>query len=202
MRFLPLSLALAAVLALGQLAAADGVRRGSPGQCAACGHHAPCQQKVCQVQCGTKTVTKHGWCVESEEFCPLLPRVHDPCDSGCNACGQPECAASACDADCDATCDQCSGLGCRLLELGKRPSQIVTPTTGKLRTRKKLVRKEYTVEVPVYKSVVRYVCSECDAQEAGPIEHEKPAKAAPKPKKKKVPQPDDQAIQMAPLPPL
>ena len=52
------------------------------------------------------------------------------------------------------SCNQGCGETCA-------PSCLVQPKPGAVRCRKKLVKEEYTVEVPIYKCVVEYSCSDC-----------------------------------------
>lgn len=138
---------------------------GSPGRCAICGQPGPCQQKVCRVECGKEKIKKHYWCVEVNDVCNLRPSL--PCKHGEGCC---DCQASGdCVSDCETVAcgpQPSAGLLGRLFDLGRLPSPVVPPQPGKTRTVKKLVKKEYEVEVPVYKAVVRYVCAECLAAQA------------------------------------
>ena len=104
---------------------------GSADCCADCGGCRPCQKKVCQVVCGTEKVKKYCWACVCEEFCAPLP------------------GGRACSSCCDSGCDGCCG----------RPP--APPRCGPVRTRKKLMMKEYVCEVPVYKCVVKYLCHDC-----------------------------------------
>ena len=113
---------------------------GSADCCAACGRHCACQPMVCQLQCGMKTEKKHTWCVECEEFCTLLPGKRERC---CERCGD------TCDGQCCANCCKSSPA----------------PRCGRPKCVQKLVKKEYDVEVPVYKCVLRYLCGDCCARE-------------------------------------
>ncbi|GAB6165825.1 hypothetical protein JCM19992_18250 [Thermostilla marina] len=199
MKFVRMSLALAIALAMGQFASADIGCLGAPNHCAECGRNAPCQKKVCRIECGTKTITKHCWCVEEEDMCTMLPRLGDPCKSSCTACGEPGCGEVGCEAGCSNGCEKCGGLR----QLGCKPDKIVPPKPGRARTTRRLVKKEYTIEVPVYKTVVEYVCGACGAEEAAPVEEKAPTQAAPEPAPlPKAPEPADQAMNLAPLPPL
>ena len=73
--------------------------------------------------------------------------------------------------------------------------KYVPPKCGKVRTRKKLVKKEIVCEVPVYKCVV--VCSDpgCCEAASGCLDEEA-SKAAP------APAPAEETTDAAPLPPL
>ena len=105
----------------------SGARSGIAADCAGglaccdqCGRQVACVETICQVVCEVKRETKSCWCVECEEFCPLMPGCHSRCDE-CPPpprCGNPKCV-------------------------------------------KKLVRKEYQVEVPIYRCVVRHLCPDC-----------------------------------------
>ncbi len=146
MRTLTLALAAAACLALTLPAmAGDGCGGKDPGcgastTCCQCGCHAPCK-KVCRVVCEMKKVEITCWEVKCEDFCAPLPSLcgknccADSCSSGCGECG-------ACTSGC---CEKC----------------INPPKCGKVRSKKTLVKKTVTKEVPVYKCVVEYVCCDC-----------------------------------------
>ena len=160
-------------------ASADGC--GTPDCCAQCGCHCACQRKVCQVVCGTERVTKHCWCVECEEFCAPLP--------GCGPVGQLAASCRACDCGCNPCCDGCRGKRCC-------DGCPVPPKCGPVRTKKKLVKKEYECEVPVYKCVVKYLCPGCCEGPCDESEAE-PSQPLPPP-----PAPSQQAFAPAPTPPL
>ncbi|MBN1909426.1 MAG: hypothetical protein JW818_06785 [Pirellulales bacterium] len=155
---------------------------GAPDCCAKCGTGCCCH-KTCKVVCEMKKVTKHVWVVECEEFCAPLPRCEKKC---CHGCG--------CDEGCcgnEASC--CGAEGC----CGKDPCESlvnrhrVPPKCGKVRCKKKLVKKEITCEIPVYKCVVVYACpSCCEPSGCGEGQEQAPA-AAP-----------TTAAQPAPLPPV
>ena len=132
----------ALVLANGAMANDGCGGDGTPDCCAHCGGHRPCQPKVCQVVCEIKKEKRHCWCVEREDFCITLPG----CGHG-KACRDPGCGCS--DPRCDGGCPKCQ-------------QGPVPPKCGKPCTRKKLVKREYEVEIPVYKCVVKYLCCECD----------------------------------------
>jgi hypothetical protein len=162
-------LAILAAIALtaGSAGAKDGcvapAACGAPTSCADCGGRKACKQVDCQVVCEIKKEKKYKWCVESKEVCPLLPGKH--CDEG-PGCGDPGCGVPGCGvakkAGCagQAGCDGCAGKGC-----DKCP---VPPRCGHPRTVKKLVKKEYEVDKPVYKCVTKYLCDGCcGAQPAG-----------------------------------
>jgi len=145
-------------------------------------------RKVCKVVCEMKKVKKTTWVVECEEFCASLPNCKRPCKSCCNTgnCGEECC------------CDPCASL--------RRP--MVPPKCGKVRCRKKLVKKEIICEVPVYKCVVVCVNSCCEAAACCGEEADSPApapKAAPAPEAAPVPEapaPAAAAGDIAPVPPL
>lgn len=193
---------------------------GSAGRCAICGQPGPCQQKVCMIQTGVEKVKKSYWCVETVDICtmrPTLPRhadCHDPA-CGCNlemdggdGCGD----GVSCG---DVNCNTCGKLGL-LGQLGKSPNPVIPPQPGKARTIKKLVKKEYVVEKPVYKAVVQWVCSDCLAanacggcaggsEPAPAVEESKPLPQAPAPDPAPAEAEDQGATQtalLAPLPPL
>ena len=123
----------------------------------------PCRRTVCKVVCGTKTVTKSCWCVECEEFCAPLPGW-GPLSYLYAACFNP-CGDSCCDR-CDESCRD-PGCGTKCCE-----RCLVPPKCGPVRSKKKLVKKEYECEVPVYRCVVKYLCSGCGGDDEGPPEVE------------------------------
>lgn len=138
-----------------------------------------CDAKTCQIVCEMAKVKKTVWVVECEEFCPMLPG----------------CRPKACRTDCGPDCIEgleC-GNGCGTDRCGKDPCEAlknrtyVTPKCGKTRSRKKLVKKEVTCEVPVYKCVVANRCSACGPGEAQPV----PTKGTPQ-----------KSVKAAPLPPV
>lgn len=178
MRVLATSLTIAACLAFAQQAPAGGC--GAPNRCADCGGCGPCQRKVCQVVCGTETITKHCWCVECEEFCAPLPGCRASCKTV--TCDVPTCG--------DGCCDPCGGKkSCYGIPMA-------VPKCGPVRCRKVLVKKEYECEVPVYECVVKYVCPGCCAgEEEAPAEVQ--PESAPPP-----PPPSKEALLPAPLPPV
>ncbi len=149
------------------LAVAGDSRGGHAGigilkNCCKCGAETNC--KIVQE---TKKVKKTVWVVECEEFCPLLPGPKCGCE-----CGEKDCGG--CQAK---SCDPCDVL--------KR--KITPPVGGKVRTRKKLVRKEIVCEVPVFRCVP-VCCKGCDE----PMSEEPALKVAPTPR---------QAVHSVPLPP-
>jgi len=145
---------------------------GGPHHCARCGCQAACRRYVCNVVCDVKKVTKTCWAVKCEPHCPLRP--------GCGAflpqrtCGS--CAPEACTPDCGG--QQCGCVSCQRCE--------VPPRCGHVRIRKRLMKKEITVEVPVYRCEVKYLCDECAPEE--PAEAESDAHA--------------ESTSPAPLPPI
>ena len=193
---------------------------GAPGRCAICGQPGPCQQKVCTIQCGVEKVKKSCWCVEVSDICTLRPTLPGHADCNDPACG--------CDlgTDCDGGCGEgvsCGDSGCGacgrtglLGQLGKCPNPVIPPQPGKARTIKKLVKKEYTVEKPVYKAVVQWVCADCLAakacgacaggsEPAPAVEESKPLPQAPAPDPapaEKADQCAQQTALLAPMPPL
>lgn len=155
MRTWILGLSLAALAFPAEPAAAGGPSVpacGAVDRCGDCGCRARCERKVCQIVCGTRIDKKYCFVVECEDFCPLLPGCKDgphhcgkcaDCAAG-NACAAVDCAKKPCDCG---KCQQC----------------MTPPRCGHPRTRKILIRKEYEVEVPIYKCVVRYLCGDCTA---------------------------------------
>jgi len=98
-----------------------------------CGH-CGCERdcnKVCRVECGTKKETKIEYSCECEDFC--VPGRSRKCGVTC----------------------ECDDHGC------KTHRTVWQPTCGKVRTRKNLVKKEVSKEVPDYKWVVEEICSGC-----------------------------------------
>ena len=125
-------------------------------------------QAACKVVCDMKKVKKHVWVVECVPICVANPG----CDKGCGkGCG----CDSSCDGGC-CGCDPCAELLSRAM---------VKPKCGKVRYRKKLVKKTIVCEVPTYKCAVAPCGSGCgcdDHESAKPPKEEKSAiKAAPLP---------------------
>ena len=92
MRTLIISFAMLAVLApMDRPASADNAF----GQhcCDNCGCPCDCLQKTCQLVCELKKEKKTCWCVETKEFCTLLPG----CPHLCDCCPDlPHCGRSKC----------------------------------------------------------------------------------------------------------
>jgi len=110
-----------------------------PACCAERDCHCHACGKVCRVVCEMKKIKKTVWVVECEEFCVPLPG----CCEGKRHC----CQTSGCR-------DSCASP--------RRPMSV--PRCGKVRCRKKLIKKEFTYAVPVYKCVVcggGCNCNEC-----------------------------------------
>lgn len=162
---------LAVVALAARTAAAGECQTGCPAPCAAqaacgdghkcgrCGGCGPCVAKTCQLQCGVEKVKKYCWVVECSEFCPLLPG----CGKDCGGCGQCSNCNDGCAAGCAASCDQGCGGDCG------PPKKYVTPRCTHPKCVKKLVKKEYDCDVPVYKCVVVYLCDSCcNAQQPAP----------------------------------
>ncbi|PQO36364.1 hypothetical protein DTL21_10735 [Bremerella cremea] len=132
---------------------------GEPSCCARCATACQCQKHT-RIVCEMKKVKKTSWTTECEDVCSLLPSSMLP-DSlfgislfghkklGCGEVGCADCAQGCCDK---------------------------APIAGHCRTRKVLVQKTTTIEVPVYKCVVEYCCQGCgSAIDAAP---EAPAQQA------------------------
>jgi len=153
MRAMFVSFAAALCLAAGQPALAAGFHgqgacAGSPTSCAECGGHVPCRRVVCRVVCDYKEVEKTCWDTKCEEYCLPIPKLchhGESCQSGCGAC-----AAAADCTDCGGACGACQG----------------GVQAGKLRVRKKLMKRTIKVKVPVYKCQVKYLCGACEAEAA------------------------------------
>jgi len=167
----------AALLAIGAAAnSASAIERcGGSRSCHGCG------KSNCQLVCEMKTVKKSCWVIECEQMCPLLPSCSKSCGrskscgSGCGGCGEDACGTGC-------------GKGCC-----SKP--LVPPKCGKMRTVKKLVKKEYEVKVPVYKCKACGGCGGCGIGE----EAARPAVPAPAPAVTKAPMPP--TLRAAPLPP-
>lgn len=148
---------------------------GTPDACGACGVKSCCQ-KTCKVVCEMKKVKRTVWAVECEEFCAPLPNFKRSCGS---------CGVDGCEVDQSGDCGSCGEDPCAPLY----NRDYIPPKCSKVRTRKKLVKKEVTCEVPVYKCVVVYCCPGCCDAESG-------LEDAP------VPEATQQAIDVAPMPPV
>ncbi|HEV2972746.1 MAG TPA: hypothetical protein VGY55_22450 [Pirellulales bacterium] len=127
--------------------------------CPKCGCHEGLVP-VCHSYCTTKKVTKYHYCCKCEELC--IPGRF-PC---CPKCGDGCCEKGGCTDNCG--CDNC---GC---ESGKCNCLI--------KEVHKLVKIPYTVEVPVRKCTVEWVCPKCGC-DCGCTEktNSVPAPAAPMP---------------------
>jgi hypothetical protein len=139
---------------------------GTPSCCAQCGGHRTCQKRVRRMVCEMKEVKKVCWGVECEVFQPLRPAglAKTGCGSSCGvSCG------TSCDPTCGQTCRGCNRHEC-----------VTCCEPGKARCKKKLMKREITVNVPVYKCVVEYVCPGCcstECAEGQPVEPASPATA-------------------------
>ncbi|MEW4452399.1 hypothetical protein AB1L30_06905 [Bremerella sp. JC817] len=117
---------------------------GEPSCCARCTQQCACQKHT-RIVCEMKKVKKTVFDCECEDVCGLLPSSMLP-DSlfgislwghkktGCGEAGCGDCAAGCC---------------------------TKAPVATHCRTRKVLVQKTITVEVPVYKCVVEFCCDSC-----------------------------------------
>ena len=147
--------------------------------CGGCGG-----KTVCQIVCEMKKVKKTVWTYECEDFCTMLPGCGPLGSLCCNGC-QSKCG-SECDASCSGAVDGCcGGASCDPCASLCRP--LHPPKCGKVRVRKKLVKKEIVCEVPIYKTIVVCAdgCGACAAQaasaQAAPVSTERTAIAAPLP---------------------
>lgn len=124
-----------AVCAAAFLATAAVWAAGGGDCCQSCGCQCACD-KVCKVICEKKIVTKTKYCCECEDFCVPGPSclIGRECVDDCNA---PH---------------------------GVATRNIWQPGRATIRTRKKLVKKTYTEEVPTYKWVVESCCPRCQGK--------------------------------------
>jgi hypothetical protein len=106
--------------------------------CDHCGCDCGCR-KVCHLKLDKKKVTKVEYSCECEDFCV-------PCKS--------ECVGHKCECECK------PGLcGCMKEKCCSKP--VYRPTGATVYTKKKLVKKEVSKEVPVYKWTVETICDGC-----------------------------------------
>lgn len=114
--------------------------------CDHCGCSAPCQ-KVCRLVCETKKVEIVCWGCKSEDFC-----IPGPSKRGCKHC--------------ESVCENCAG-GCDPNGVCHQPKKFVwydwIPGCAKVQTRKKLMKKVITKEIPNYKWKVETLCGTCCA---------------------------------------
>jgi hypothetical protein len=178
MRTFILSIAAAFLVASSAASSALAIERcGGSRDCGSCG------ESDCQVVCEMKTVKKSCWVIECEQICPTLPACPRLSCDFFNFCGK-KCSDGSCGED--AGCGNDCGKGC-----GSK--KLVPPKCGKSRTIKKLVKKEYTCEVPVYKCTSCGACGPCgDGEEAAP-----PATPAKAPAVAKAPMPRNLGITYA-----
>lgn len=118
---------------------------------------------------------------------PSPARAGDGGSECCAACGRHvACAQKTCQIVCDVKkekksywCVECEEI-CTLLP-GRRECGECSPPPrcGSSKCVKKLVKKEYSVEVPVYKCVVLYLCPDCAAGQSAPSASPVPAAPAP-----------------------
>ncbi|MEW4564912.1 hypothetical protein AB1K70_20470 [Bremerella sp. JC770] len=117
---------------------------GEPGCCAHCTQQCACQKRT-HIVCEMKKVKKTVFDCECEDVCGLNPSSMLPNSLfgislwghkkvGCGETGCADCASGCC---------------------------TKAPKASHCRTRKILVKKTITVEVPVYKCVVEYCCDGC-----------------------------------------
>ena len=142
-----------------------------------------------------KEVKKTVWEVKCQEFCPTMPgRGRDCCcDGHGNACAEGE-----------ACCESCGKNGCDPCASEKaKADRMKTPTCGKMRVKKVLVKKEVVCKVPSYKCIVVYSCpcggsgKDCGSRQTPP-----PApKASANPPLPPAPTPS-KTTQTAPMPPI
>lgn len=104
-------------------------------------------RKVCRLVCGTKKEKKTEYSCECEDFC--VPGPSERCGTKC----------------------ECNRLGIKCCH------PVYKPVCAKVRTKRVLVKKEVTKEVPEYKWVVEEVCCKCGEK----IEGTQKTAAAPKP---------------------
>ncbi len=117
---------------------------GEPGCCARCTQACVCQKRT-RVVCEMKKVKKTVFDCECEDVCGLNPSSMLP-DSlfGISLWGHKQVGCG------DTGCSDCAAGCCT------KP-----PVASHCRTRKILVKKTITVEVPVYKCIVEYCCDGC-----------------------------------------
>ncbi len=107
--------------------------------CGGCGCQR-CMERVCRIVCATKDVKTTVYTVECEDFCTLGPSCNVVCES------------TGCEPGCGPACS----TGC-----GHDGAPLRAPTCGRAYTKRKLVKREITKKVPIYKCVVEYVCPDC-----------------------------------------
>lgn len=159
-----LALCLSAAMANDGCGPALATNCGNVNRCAQCGRCCACQPKTCQVVCEIRKEKKSCWCVQYEDFCPLLPGCRDRCADACN-----DGCCRNCGERCGRECCESCGKKCP-----------VPPRCAQPKCLKKLVKKEYEVDVPVYKCVVKYLCGDCCAAQAAHM-HASESVAAPLP---------------------
>ncbi|MBI1247877.1 hypothetical protein GC197_08500 [bacterium] len=133
------------------VASMEQVVVGEPNCCGHCSCQATCQKRT-RIVCEMKKVKKKVFDCECEDICTVLPSSMLP-DSlfgislwgkkhvGCGEVGCSDCAQGCC---------------------------TKAPVAGHCRTRKILVVKTVTEQVPVYKCVVEYCCDSCGRDIAAP----------------------------------
>jgi hypothetical protein len=117
-------------------AASDGCC-DSCGCCPKCGCHEG-MIPVCHNYCEMKKTTKYHYCCKCEEIC--APSGHSKCCGGCDKCGGEGNGGCGCNEGCGGEEENCH---CHIY------------------TAHKLVKIPYTVETPVKKCKVEWVCPRC-----------------------------------------
>lgn len=109
--------------------------------CARCGHAADCQ-KVCRLVTETKKVEVICWGYKDEDFC--LP-----------------CPSTECEQHCETACVDCE----KDSKVESQPKAFLwtrwLPTSAESYTRRKLMKRVTTKEVPSFKWVYEDVCEKC-----------------------------------------
>ena len=109
--------------------------------CARCGHASDCQ-KVCRLVTETKKVEVICWGYKDEDFC--VPCRSQECEQHC------ETACEDCDKDSKVESQPKAFLWTRWL-----------PTSAESYTRRKLMKRVTTKEVPSFKWVYEDICEKC-----------------------------------------
>jgi hypothetical protein len=131
---------------------AAGIAIADGGHCARCGSSGPCQ-RVCRLVTEEKAVQITCFGCKCEEFC--LPGTSKP---GCEHC-ELVCG----------TCDKCREPDA----VYAAPKRFVwtqwVPSSAKINTKKKLMKKTITKKVPSHRWVVEELCDHCAQYSQTPI---------------------------------
>jgi hypothetical protein len=147
---------LATLASMFAMSAVGSVAVGHEHRCSRCGTQCACR-KVCRLVREERTITVTCWGIQDEEFCVNGPSCLrcEKCENVCS-CSKDEKGAP--------------------VRSGSKPFvwKIWDPTSAKIFTKKKLMKKTETKKVPSFKWVIEDLCPEC---RTASLEEKKESKA-------------------------